>query len=43
MMCGSAEVTFRKNFEVDGCGVSLGVFFSFSLQSREKNCLGLLE
>jgi hypothetical protein len=35
----SAEVAFRKNsgsLEVDGCGVSSGVFSSSSSQSREK-------
>jgi hypothetical protein len=46
IFCGSSEVTFRKNsrsVEVDGCGVSSGVFFSSSAESRE-NCLeGVLE
>jgi hypothetical protein len=39
VLCGSAEVTFRKNYrslEVDGCGVSSGVFSSSSAKSREK-------
>jgi hypothetical protein len=42
---GSVEVTFRQNsrsLEVAGCGVSLGVFSSCSLKSREK-LLGVLE
>jgi hypothetical protein len=39
ILCGSAKVTFRKNsrsLEVDGCGLSSGVFSSSSSQSSEK-------
>jgi hypothetical protein len=39
ILCGSAEVRFRKNsgcHEVDGCDVSLGVFSSSLSQSREE-------
>jgi hypothetical protein len=45
ILCGSVEVTFRKNsrsLEVDGYGFSSGVFFFSSSESREK-LLGVLE
>jgi hypothetical protein len=39
ILCGSAEVTFRKisrSLEVNSCGASSGVFSSSSAESREK-------
>jgi hypothetical protein len=45
ILCGAAEVTFRKNsgsLEVDGRGVSSGVFSSSSSEAREK-LTGVLE